>query len=156
MTYFPHQLLQRHMAAPQTRFLRTHPNLEVALSVSRAIQRQSQKVDRFRAIPAAFVRVSLREPTKFDQLGLGRLQSKAEFPQPKAQGVLHAEGIRSILETDHKVVDVAHQLGFAPQPYLDDALEPQVEHIVEVEIAQQHAARTTLRGSLLKPRKSKD
>jgi hypothetical protein len=28
------------------------------------------------------------------------------------------------LETDHKVIDVAHQSGFAPQPNLDDALEP--------------------------------
>src|ERR1700684_3690003 len=112
MAYFPHQLLQRHKAAPQTRFLRAHPNLEVALSVSRAVQRQSQKIDRLRAIPTAFARVSLREPTKFNQLGLGRLQSEAEFSQPKTQGILHAEGIRSILETDHKVIDVAHQLGF--------------------------------------------
>jgi hypothetical protein len=33
-----------------------------------------------------------------------------------AQGILHAQSIGSILETDHKVIDVAHQMGFAPQP----------------------------------------
>jgi hypothetical protein len=53
------------------------------------------------------------------------------------------------LETDHKVIDVAHQMGFAPQPDLDDAFEPEVEHVMEVHVAQQHADRSTLRGSLL-------
>jgi len=73
MSYSPHQLLQRHKAAPQARFLGAHPNLKVAFSVLRAVQRQTRKVDRFRAIPAAFARVSLCKPTKFDQLGLARL-----------------------------------------------------------------------------------
>src|SRR5664280_1825216 len=50
MSYSPHQLLQRHKAAPQARFLGAHPNLEVAFSVSRAIQREAQKVDCFRAV----------------------------------------------------------------------------------------------------------
>jgi hypothetical protein len=31
------------------------------------------------------------------------------------------------LETDHKVIDVTHQMGFAPQPNLDDVLEPKIE-----------------------------
>src|SRR6267142_829602 len=51
------------------------------------------------------------------------------------------------LEADHKVVDVAHQSGFAPQPALHHALEPEVEHIMEIEVAQQHADRSALRCS---------
>src|SRR6266481_3350833 len=108
MSYLPHQLLQRHKAAPQARFLGAHPNLKVAFSVLRAVQRQTQKVDRFRAVPAASARLSLCKPTKLDQLGLGRLWSKAELSQPKAQGVLHAQSVRAMLETDHKVIDVAY------------------------------------------------
>src|SRR5580704_1787915 len=69
MSYSLHQLLQRRKAALQPRFLGAHPNLEVSFSVSRAIERQAQKVDSFRAVPAAFVRVFLREPTKLDQFG---------------------------------------------------------------------------------------
>jgi hypothetical protein len=92
--------------------------------------------------------VSLREPTKLDQLGLGWFQSKAELPQPKLRGRLYAKGIRSILETDHEVIDIAHQSGFAPQPALHHAFEPEVEYVVEVEIAQEHANRSTLWGSL--------
>jgi hypothetical protein len=30
---------------------------------------EAQEIDRFRAVPAVLARVSLREPTKFDQLG---------------------------------------------------------------------------------------
>jgi hypothetical protein len=35
--------------------------------------------------------------------------------------------VRSILETDHKVIDLAYQSGFAPQPVLHHAFEPEVE-----------------------------
>src|ERR1700757_768217 len=93
------------------------------------MQRQPQEVDGFRALSAAFTRVSLREPTELNQLGLGRLKSETELFQPKAQRVLNADGVRSILETDHKVIDIAHQPGFAPQPALHHAFEPEVEHM---------------------------
>src|ERR1700692_790491 len=74
---------------------------------------------------------------------------RPKFAQPETQGLLYAKGIRSVLETDHKVIDVTHQMGFAPQPNLDDVLEPKVEHVMKVHVAQQHANRSTLRGSLL-------
>ena len=61
-------------------------------------------------VSAAFARVSLREPTKFNQLGLGRLQSKAELPQPKTQGVLHAEGIQHA-RTCHLKIIVIYSFG---------------------------------------------
>src|SRR6516164_2747207 len=60
---------------------------------------------------AAFARVSLREPTELNQLGFGRLESEAELSQPKAQRLLNTDGVRSILETDHKVIFVAHRVG---------------------------------------------
>ena len=97
--------------------------MKFPFSVSRAIQRQAQKIDSFRAVPAAFARVFLREPTKLDQFGLGRLQSKAELSQPEAQGILNADRpSQSILETDHKVIDIAHQSGFARSVALHNAL----------------------------------
>ena len=43
-----------------------------------------------------------REPTKLDQLGLGRFQSKAELTQPETQDVQYAQSVRSVLETNHK------------------------------------------------------
>ena len=58
--------------------------------------------------------MSLREPTELNQLGFGRLESEAELSQPKAQRLLNTDGVRSILETDHKVIDIADQ-GASPR-----------------------------------------
>src|SRR6476660_9655235 len=95
MSYSPHELLQGRKAAPQARFLGAHPNLEVTFQVLRAMQRQPQEVDGFRALSAAFTRMSLREPTELNQLGFGRLKSETELFQPKAQRVLPAFRIAS-------------------------------------------------------------
>src|SRR6516162_10022399 len=139
MSYSPHELLQGRKAAPQARFLGAHPNLVVTFQVLRAMQRQPQEVDCFRALSAALTRVSLREPTELNQLGFGRLKSETELFQPKAQRVLNADGVRSILETDHKVVDIAHQPGFAPQPAPHHPFEPEVEHMMQIKVAQKYA-----------------
>ena len=93
--YSSQQVLQRHETAPQARFLGAHSNPEVALQVPRAVEREPQKVDRLWALPAVFGGMSLREPAKFDELGLGRFQGQAELSQPFAQGVLDAKGILS-------------------------------------------------------------
>jgi hypothetical protein len=53
------------------------------------------------------------------------------------------------LEADHKVIDIAHQAGFASQSALHNALEPEVEHMMEVKIAQKYADRSTLRRAFL-------
>src|SRR5215472_16385565 len=82
------QVLQRHETAPQARFLGAHPNPEVALQVPRAVEREPQKVDRLWALPAMFGGMSLREPAKFDKLGLGRFQGQAELSQPLEAGIL--------------------------------------------------------------------
>src|ERR1700730_5283067 len=66
----------------------------------------------------------------------------------ESTSLLYADGVRAILEADHKVVDIAYQSGFAPQPPLHNALEPEVQHVMKVEIAQKHADRSALRGSL--------
>jgi hypothetical protein len=84
MSYSPHELLQGQKAAPQARFLGAHPNPKVAFQVSRAIQRHAQEVDGLWAFSAAFACVSLREPTKLNHFGFGRLKSEAELSQPKA------------------------------------------------------------------------
>jgi hypothetical protein len=66
----PHLVLQAHHRAPQAGLFRTQPNPKVAFPIARAIQREPQKVNRFRAFTATLARVSLRKATKFDELGL--------------------------------------------------------------------------------------
>jgi hypothetical protein len=71
-----------------------------------------------------FARVSLREPPKLDQLGLGRFQREAEPSQPIPQCVLKAQSILAILEAHHKVVDIPHEVGLPSQARFSHALEP--------------------------------
>lgn len=62
-TTSPYELLQGRKAAPRARFLGAIPTLKSPFQV---LQRQLQKVDRFRALSAAFTRVSPREPTELN------------------------------------------------------------------------------------------
>ena len=97
-----------------------------------------------RFLPPRLPACRCSEPAELDQFGLARLQSEAEPAQPTTQSVLYAQSVRPILETDHEVVDVAHQSGFAPQPDLHHALEPEVENIMKIQVAQQHTDRAAL------------
>src|SRR5262249_2365451 len=124
------------------------PNPKVAFPIACAVQREAQKVDRFRTFPATLARVLLRKATKFDELGLPRFQGQAKLPQSLTQYVLDAKSILAILKTQHKGVDVSHQIGLAPQPRLDHALKPQIEHVVQIHITQQNTDRTTLWSAL--------
>jgi hypothetical protein len=56
----------------------------------------------------------MREATKFDKLGLRRLQGQAESPQPFGKCFLSTKSIRAVLETQHKVVDISHHASLAP------------------------------------------
>jgi hypothetical protein len=58
-----------------------HPTLEVSFLVPRAIQGEAQEVDSFRAVPAAFARVFLREPTKLEITLEGTVPLGLEKPE---------------------------------------------------------------------------
>ena len=110
----PHQIAQLGQTALKPRPLGAQPHLEIALAVMRAVEGEAQKIYRLRAFPPPLGRMPLSKATEFDQLGLARLQGQAELPQPFAQSLLDTQGILPVLETHHKVVDVAHQVGFTP------------------------------------------
>ena len=68
-------------------------------------------------------------------------RARPNFPNRRRSASEHG-WLRSILEADHKVVDIAHQSGFAPQPALHHALEPEVEHRMQIKVAQKYADRS--------------
>src|ERR1700740_959892 len=143
----PHLVLQTRKRTSQASLLRKQPHSKVAFPIAGAVQREAQKIDRLRASTTTLARVSLRIATKFDEFGFRLCQGQAKLPQSLAQYLLDSKGIRAILETQHKVVDVSHQIGLAPQPGLDHTLKPQIEHVVQIQITQQNADSTTLWGS---------
>ncbi|MDA3920853.1 MAG: hypothetical protein PF501_09280 [Salinisphaera sp.] len=113
MTHAPHQVTQIRHAPLKPRLLRAKANLEVAFSVTRAIQGEAQKVNRFRAFSSSLARVPSSKATKLNERRLGRLQSQAELLKAFAQYILESDGILTILKAHHKVVDVAHQIRLA-------------------------------------------
>jgi hypothetical protein len=78
---------------------------------------------RLRAFPASITRVSLGKSSKFHKLGLRRLQAQRKLCQPFKQGCLNSMGIRPILEAQHKIVDVPHQISFALQTGLNQTVQ---------------------------------
>jgi Lon protease (S16) C-terminal proteolytic domain len=75
----------------------------------RAVEREAQEVDGL-PLCASTARVRLGKSTECDELGLGRLQFQVEPRQAFAQRVLDPKSILPILETQHKVIDVPHQV----------------------------------------------
>ena len=73
----------------------------------------SRQVDRLWEFTATFASVSMREATKFNELGLHRFQGQTEFSQPFGKRFLSTESIRTKLETQHEVVDISHHAGLA-------------------------------------------
>jgi len=88
--------------------------LKVPFPIASAVQSETQKINRLWAVSATLAGIALREASKFNEFGLRRFQSQAKLPQSLAQRILDTKGVRAILETQHKVVNVPHQIGLTP------------------------------------------
>jgi hypothetical protein len=62
-----------------------------------------------------FARVSLHEPTKFDELGWIGFRVRPNFPQPSARRPAHG-GHPIDVGKNYKVIDISRQIGFAGRP----------------------------------------
>ena len=121
----------------------------ILLSKYVSIKSKTQKVYCLRAFSPSFASVPVSKSTKFNELRLSRFERQTEFLQASAQNVLESNSILSILETHHKVIDVAHQIRLSPQSGFDGVLEPKVKRVVQIQVAQQNADRAALWRSLL-------
>src|SRR5580700_3380976 len=70
----PHLVLRSRERASQSRLFRTHTNPRVAFLIASAVQGKAQEGNCLRAFTATIARVSRRETTKFNELGLRRFQ----------------------------------------------------------------------------------
>lgn len=149
MPHASHQLVKFRQAPMEPRLLGPKAHLEIALVVTRAIEGEAQEINSLRAFPPSLGRVTLSKAAEFDEFGLGWCQFQSESSQPLAEDLLNADGIRAVLETEHKIINVAHHVGFPCEMGLYHPLKPEVEHIVKVDIAQQYTDRSTLWRPLL-------
>ena len=69
----------------------------------------------FNVLGSPITRILLGKSTERDEPGLCRLQLQVECRQAFTQNVLNPKSVPAIPETQHKVIDVPQQVGFAPQ-----------------------------------------
>jgi hypothetical protein len=67
--------------------------------------------------------IPVGKSAKLNQLCFRRLQCQAELCQAFTLHILKADGVLTVLETHHKVINIAHQIGFALQPWFDYLLK---------------------------------
>jgi hypothetical protein len=82
------------------------------------------------------------------------MEGQAKFPQPLAQNIHHPLCVTAMFEADDKIVRVANEMRHAAKPRLNPLLEPPIEHMVKIDIAEQRRkhrplGRPTLRRAKL-------
>src|SRR5919109_579623 len=86
---------------------------------------------------------------KGQQPCLVRMEGQSEAPQPFLQHHPHSSCIILPLKADDEVVTIADQGSFPPQPWLHLGGKPAVEHIVQIDVAQQRGEHRPLDGTQL-------
>jgi hypothetical protein len=107
-----HQVTKVVQASMEPSFLGSETHLEIALSVARAIEGKTQKIDGLWAFPPSFAGMILGKTTEFDKPCLGRRKGKTELTQPLVQGRLNTKRIGVVLKTQYKIINVAYHVGF--------------------------------------------
>jgi hypothetical protein len=80
------------------------------------------------------------------QAGFTRLERQSDLRQALDQHLLQAGRVRLMLDTHDELLDIANQVGVALQPWLHHPLEPQIQHVVQGEVAQNDADIPSLRA----------
>ena len=102
------------------------------------VQRKTQEVEGRRTF------APLLDPFRVlerDQASLVRMEAQPIPLHPLAQHGHHAFRILPLLETDDKIIGVTDQAGSPFQARLDFPLEPAVEDVVQIDVAQQAGSR---------------
>ena len=106
--------------------------------------REAEEVERFRLPFSALLSVLDREWSELQQARFLRVQFKVELPHSFRQFSPKLLGIRFILESNHDVVSKPHDdhitVGLSSTPRLD----PQVKHVVEIDVGQQRRGASAL------------
>src|SRR2546426_2497975 len=110
---------------------RLAPHLPVTPARSPPVEREAQKVEAGRTSAP-----DPRRSSEGHQARLVRVESQSVTPHPLRQHRHHALRIVLAFEADHEVVRIPYENRFPAQPRLDLALEPLVEHVVEIDVAE--------------------
>jgi len=105
---------------------------------------KSQKVERFRLRFPSPSPIGLCKTAKLDEARLIGMQLKPKFRKPLPQFGLEPLRILTMLESHNEVIVVAHDYRIPMHPLLPPLPDPEVKHVVKVEISQERTAIPTL------------
>jgi hypothetical protein len=88
-------------------------------------------------------------PPEADHARLLRMKLEAKQRQTTGQRRTHLASLTLVLEADHEVVCVAHDIDFTARMLLPPCRHRQVERVVEVDVRQERADHPALRRPLL-------
>jgi len=112
-------------------------NQEASTASFAANKGKAQEIEGLRLPEPAPLAVCCRMASELDQPGLLRVERQRELPHPFTQQVQEALGVGLVLETDDKIISVAHDdhvaRCLAPSP----ALGIKVEDVEQVDIGKQ-------------------
>jgi hypothetical protein len=133
------QLMTVRQTAPQARLVGCPSPLDMSVVVARAVVGQAQKRERLRPFPWP-PRLALGNTTARHEARFIRREGSSEFRQPLDHDLLEALRVGAVLETDHDIVHVAHQVRLPVQAWFHATVTPPIQHVVEREVAQDHTA----------------
>ena len=124
---------------------------EPTFPVDRARMRESQKVEGLGSALSSPAPVVYGKPAELHQASFTRVQSQAELREAFAQFVQKLLGLITILESNNEVVSKPHDDNIALSLLRSPPLNPQIEHVVKVDVGQERADTTALHRTLIAP-----
>src|SRR5215472_17539152 len=109
--------------------------------------REAEEVERFRFPFSTPQPVLDRERTKLQQSRLFGMQFQVELPHSFGEFCPKLIGIRFVPESNHDVVRKSYDDDIAVRTLLTPCLDPQVEHVVKIDVGQQRRSTSALRCS---------
>ena len=92
-----------------------------------------------------------RKRTKFQQPRFLGMQFQVELPHSFREFRPELFGIRFALESNHDIVSESHDDNIAVRPLLTPHLDPQVEHVMKIDVRQKRRSTSALRRSFPHP-----
>ena len=121
--------------------------LESSPSRFAADEGEAQESEGLRSADTAFLVVGRRMAAELNQAGLVRMERQRECLEPLTHRIEEATCVVLMLEAGHQIIGVAHDdhvaTGLSPSP----AVGPQIEYLVQVDVAEKRGDHRALAGS---------
>src|SRR6266545_668878 len=116
-----------------------------------AAVREAEKVEALGSPVAPASPVGRREAAKFDETRLVGMQRQPERRESLAQLGEELLGLPPMLESHNEVIGKAHDHHVSARLLLPPPLDPEIEHVVQIEVGQQRADASALHRPYLAP-----